>query len=329
MATHTRNLDPKDAGRIRHTRMGIWDLYEDRETDVSRIAWTYVQIVQSVPYILRTLKDILGIRRAWIPLFALLVIEVLASLTPAVSLWYTSQLFSLVETTMETHIADSTVLVHVAAGHLTCTVAARFLKHARHFIITPLRKSIETFYRERVLNSLTCLDLPTYKLVSREDIHSTNYARVSSAAFQTVEMLMNIITTVLRLLSQFLVLTVALRKQQDGLLLAVFSFLQSIFYWHDTRKTIARSLVWAAATVNEDYVRMHGLYQLISQGFYRKEVVAGNLGEHIVARFRESAEHIGDDAVDFLELEETCSIKDSLSMASILREIIYALPLVY
>jgi hypothetical protein len=88
MATHTRNLDPKDAHRVRHTRVGIWDIYEDRETDVSRIAWMYAQIVQSVPHILRMLKDILGIRRGWMLLSTLLVIEVLASLTPAVSLWY-------------------------------------------------------------------------------------------------------------------------------------------------------------------------------------------------------------------------------------------------
>jgi hypothetical protein len=95
MTTPARKRDPKDARRVRHTRMGIWDLYEDRETDVSRIAWTYAQIVQSVPHILRTLKDILSIRRAWVPLSAFLAIEVLASLVPAVSLWYTGQLFSL------------------------------------------------------------------------------------------------------------------------------------------------------------------------------------------------------------------------------------------
>jgi hypothetical protein len=44
--------------------------------------------------------------------------------------------------------------------------------------------------------------------------------------------------------------------------------------------------------------------------------------------FHESAERIGDDAVDFSEAAQTCSVKDSLSMASILREVIYILPLV-
>ncbi|KAG2034311.1 P-loop containing nucleoside triphosphate hydrolase protein [Suillus americanus] len=325
MTTPARKLDSKDARRVRHTRMGIWDLYEDRETDVSRIAWTYAQIVQSVPYISRTLKDTLSIRRAWMPLSAFLVIEVLASLTPTASIWYTSQLFSLVET----GTADSTVLVHVAAGHLTCAIATRFLKHARRCIIPHLHKSIKSFHRERIFNSLICLDLPTYEeSVSMGNFRSTYYSWVSGVALHTVEELLNIATTVLRLLSQFLVLITVLREQQDGLLLAVLSLLQSIFYWHDTPKTVARSLVWAAATVNEDYIRMEGLYRLISDNLHRKELVAGNLGEYTAARFHESAERVGDDAVNFSELEQTWSVKDSLSMTSILREIMHALPLI-
>jgi hypothetical protein len=88
---------------------------------------------------------------------------------------------------------------------------------------------------------------------------------------------------------------------------------------------------------------MEGLYSLVNN--HRKELVAGNLGEYIAARtlahlignlslivlrpgVHESAERVGDDAVDFSELKRTYSVKDSLSMASILREIIHALPLV-
>ncbi|KAG1845091.1 P-loop containing nucleoside triphosphate hydrolase protein [Suillus subalutaceus] len=309
MTTPANKLDPKDVQcRVRHTRMGIWDLYEDPKTDVSRIggiAWTYAQIVESVPHISRTLKDILSIRRAWMPLSAFLVIEVLASLTPAVSLWYTGQLFGLAETVIETRTADSIVLVHVAAGHLTCA----------------------TFHRKRIFNSLVCLDLPTYEeLVSMGRISTSDYW-VSGVGFQTVEMLMKIATTILRLLSQFLVLITVLREQQDGLLLGVLSLFQSIFYWHDTR-TVARSLVWVATTANEGYVRMKGLCQIVDEDFYRKELVAGNLGECIAARFHESSKRVDDDAINVSELEQTCSVKDSLSMSSILREIIHILPLI-
>lgn len=90
---------------------------------------------------------------------------------------------------------------------------------------------------------------------------------------------------------------------------------------------------------------MGGMHRLISEPFYRKELVAGNLGEYIIARtsthltgsigltilgpeFHEIAQRVGDDAVDFSELEKACSVKDSLSMASLLRETLHALPLV-
>jgi hypothetical protein len=60
---------------------------------------------------------------------------------------------------------------------------------------------------------------------------------------------MNIATTVLRLLSQILVLTTLLREQQDGLLLVILSLLQSIFCCHDTPNTVARSLGKSTADV--------------------------------------------------------------------------------
>lgn len=329
MTTPARKPDPKYARRVRHTRIGIWDLYEDRETDVSRIAWTYAQIVQNVPHILHALKDILSIRQAWMLLSAFLVIEVLASLIPAVSLWYTGQLFGLVETVMETQTADSTVLVNVAAGHLVCVVATRFLKRARRCIMPPLHKCIRKFYRERIFNSLICLDLPAYGESVSTLGPMVSYDWVSRVAGQTLVTLMDIATTVLRVLSQFLVLITVLQEQQDGLLLALLTLLQPIFSWNDSRKTVARSLVWAAATANEDYVRMEGMCRLNDSNFHRKELVAGNLSEYIAAQFHESAARVGDDAVDFSDLlEQTCSVKDSLSMASILREIMHALPLV-
>jgi hypothetical protein len=151
---------------------------------------------------------------------------------------------------METRTADSTVLVHVAAGHLTCTVATRFLKHARRFIVHSLRKSIKKFYMERTFNSLSRLDWPAYlELYSMESASFMNHSWASSIALRTIMISMDITTTVLCLLSQFFVLIITLREKQDGLHLAVLTFLQSISYWHHTRRTVARSLGKSTADV--------------------------------------------------------------------------------
>jgi hypothetical protein len=90
MATRAGKVDPQDARRVKHSRIGVWDLYEERPTDNpgSSILETYARIRESLPYVVRMLKDILSIRRVRILLPIFLVVEVLGSLTPAVSMWY-------------------------------------------------------------------------------------------------------------------------------------------------------------------------------------------------------------------------------------------------
>jgi len=97
MTTRPRKIDPQDAQRVKHTRIGIWDLYEDSRADLPHMPgssrWeTYAKIRQSMPWVARMLKDVLSIRRARMRLSALLVVEVLDSLIPAISLWYVTKL---------------------------------------------------------------------------------------------------------------------------------------------------------------------------------------------------------------------------------------------
>ena len=85
----------QDAQYVKHTRIGVWDLYEDSQADKPQASsrWeTYAKIRQSMPLVARMLKDILSIRRARMRLSALLVVEVLDSLIPAISLWYVTKL---------------------------------------------------------------------------------------------------------------------------------------------------------------------------------------------------------------------------------------------
>jgi len=86
-------FDPKD-NHVKHTRIGVWDLYEEIRTDVTPIIpgssglETYAQIVQCMPYVVRMLKDVLSIKRCRTLFAAFFVVEVSSSLLPAVSLWY-------------------------------------------------------------------------------------------------------------------------------------------------------------------------------------------------------------------------------------------------
>jgi hypothetical protein len=84
-------IDPRDTRRFKHTRIGVWDLYEERRTGYYipglSIRQTCGQIIESMPYVVQMLRDVLSIRRSWLLLSAFFIVEVLISLIPAISLW--------------------------------------------------------------------------------------------------------------------------------------------------------------------------------------------------------------------------------------------------
>ncbi|KAG2157764.1 P-loop containing nucleoside triphosphate hydrolase protein [Suillus bovinus] len=325
-------FDYKDTRRYKHTRIGVWDLYEERQRRIrtSPILKACAQIIQSAPLLVRMFKDVLSIRRCSVLLPAYFVVSVLASLIPAVSLWYSGQLLHLVETLMETRTVDTTVLVHFAAAHLICTVAMRFLRYSQDGISPPLRLYIKQFYNEQFFHSTVRLDMPAFKTVNDFSImHHLKYSFSywnTSPIWETIDTLMSITMRLIYLLSQFLVLIIVMWEQRDGLLLVVLAFLPCILPQDSTGKTVVGSLAWGATTTNEDLIHMQSLKDFVAESSYRQELVAGNLSEHLSTRYRETSQRLGHDVVDFPELNRFHHFKDCLSFAFILRETMHILP---
>jgi hypothetical protein len=100
MATRAGKVDPQDARRVKHSRIGVWDLYEERQTNSNLLRIpgssieTFAQMIQNTPYVMRMLKDVLSIRRVQMLLPIFLIMEVSNSLIPAVSLWYVTKLMA-------------------------------------------------------------------------------------------------------------------------------------------------------------------------------------------------------------------------------------------
>ncbi|KAG1777301.1 P-loop containing nucleoside triphosphate hydrolase protein [Suillus placidus] len=326
-------IDPRDTSRYKHTRIGVWDLYEERLTEYwpyipgSSIRETCGQIMESMPHIVQMLRDVLSIRRSWLLLSAFFVVEVLSSLIPAISLWYFGQLLRLVETAMETHTVNTTILIYVAVAHLTCKVTTRLLHYARSNVAVLMNISIKQFYAERVLHEAARLDLPTYEdLDIQRQFASVLSSSGRSIAWNAIDASINFATTVISVVFQLSVLFTVLREQQDGFLLMIIGSSQPIFEWYSTRKAIFRPSVWGANTTNKDYIRMKGLKGLCDYLSHRKELVAGNLGQYITKQYHDSAQSIGDDAGSFLELHSLHVMKKRWSFVSILYEIMRELP---
>lgn len=89
---------------------------------------------------------------------------------------------------------------------------------------------------------------------------------------------------------------------------------------------MASALIWVATTTNEDHIRMKALQKIVHDPSLRKELVTGNLSEHITAQFCESSQRLGDDAVNFHDNLNLNRIHSRLSAVYILQEIMHVLP---
>lgn len=330
MAKRAGKVDPQDPCRVKHSRIGIWDLYEERQTNSSlsripgsSIGETCAQMIQNTPYVLRMLKDVLSIRQVQMLLPIYLVMEVLDSLIPAVSLWYCGQLLRLVPTAIERHTVDSTVLTHAAIGHLACKFASRLLRYAQPFVVLPMDMSMKQFYAGNIFHSTARLDLPTMEDPAvQKQLFSVMPNWCHSVAWEIIEVSMRIVMTFISVPSQLLVLFTVLHEQQDGLLLIILGCLRYMVLWY-TKPNISSSSAWIATTTDRDYMRMQGLEQLINNDLHRKELVAGDLSEYITAQFCKSAQRLGGDASNFREIY---SIKKRLGVVFIFRELMHELP---
>lgn len=95
-------FDPNDSTRVKHTKIGLWDLYVEVDDDhipyIVR-AWPAISLqpyIQSAPYLLRMIKDIISIPRCWFLLATYIFIELAAALIPALTLSYSGQMLSIV-----------------------------------------------------------------------------------------------------------------------------------------------------------------------------------------------------------------------------------------
>ncbi|KAG2045630.1 P-loop containing nucleoside triphosphate hydrolase protein [Suillus hirtellus] len=75
-----------------------------------------------------------------------------------------------------------------------------------------------------------------------------------------------------------------------------FSVLCNLYFPGIARKRGSQILSLGRNNDERDFVCMRGLKRLVNDTSHRQELVAGNLSEHISARFREASRHIGHDA---------------------------------
>ncbi|KAJ7500457.1 hypothetical protein B0H11DRAFT_782903 [Mycena galericulata] len=88
-------FDPADTQNVRHTKMGVWDLYEQIEPKLKHVPGTlaakletFHEMKGSLPYVLRMFREIGSIRASWLLLGGYLTLVLILAVVPAIELWF-------------------------------------------------------------------------------------------------------------------------------------------------------------------------------------------------------------------------------------------------
>ncbi|KAJ6573835.1 P-loop containing nucleoside triphosphate hydrolase protein [Mycena vulgaris] len=328
-------FNPEDVQNVRHTKLGIWDLYEQIEPKLKMVPWslrakmeTYHEMKGSFPYVVRMYKDIGSIGRTCYLLFGgYVLITVLLALIPAIELWYSGLLLKIVQNAVENRSVDRHLLLQVAASRLICAAATRLLNHGQGLLYRPLNERIRQHYAVQSFQARARLDVPTYSdsAVQRQLDDSSTSSR-TSVAWNNVLTTLQLFATGIELVSQFSVLINMLRDQRDGPLLATLSFGHTLFQKKTRQRNWQPTGVWAATTKDPDYLQSQGMARVVHNPLHRKELVAGGLSDYLVSSYRAATDHLGNRATDFYEAYSRHTITDRLSLTGFLSDPLRELP---
>ncbi|EKM60432.1 uncharacterized protein PHACADRAFT_109893 [Phanerochaete carnosa HHB-10118-sp] len=297
-------FNPEDTKRVKHTRIGVWDLYEEKIPELERVPGLsrlerFLTLKQTLPYVWRMVKDIGSIRSCWLLLTLYLILDLVGALVPAAVLWYKGQLLTIVQVAVDSRTVDKSLLVRVTFGMWVCKILTRLLKYAKSHITLPLKARLKQHYSVHLFAARARLDVPTFEDPSvQRQLDSASHVNGQSVAWGTFTMLSGLVTTAIKVVTQTSVLARVLKDQQDGTLLAVVSLVPELVQWMQWQK-----------------VTLHGG----EQGLCEASGPQTSLFKHALNR-------VGDYADDFYETYREYRNREQLGPGIFLRDSLSELP---
>ncbi|THH30401.1 hypothetical protein EUX98_g3800 [Antrodiella citrinella] len=333
-ATSTRKgvFNPDDSDRIKHTRIGVWDLYEEKTPEIEHVPGgsnieRYLQMKRDLPFVWTMLKDVGSIESCRPLLFFHVLLVLLGSLLPAATL-FKGQLVKIVQVAVDTRTVNKTLLMQITVGLVVIKIVHKIIEHARNFIYYPLSSRLRQYYSLHLFHARARLDVPTFddEAVQRQ-LHAVSQVQGNSVAWSTIDAISSLASLTLSIVTQASVLWSVLKDQPDGLLLAALTTLHTMsdmFQWQRSAGILHG--VWAATTKDHDFIQLQGLKRIVSDFSHRKEFVAGNLTRYTISLFKTLVERLGDGAGNFDELHLYHRRREALTLWSLLKQPLSELP---
>ncbi|KAI0638774.1 P-loop containing nucleoside triphosphate hydrolase protein [Trametes polyzona] len=325
---------PEDRSSVKHTRLGVWDVYEEIPAPFLSIPGAgmfekHAEVVKCFPYIRRMLKDVFALPYCATLLVLFFAAELGKAFIPALTLWFQVQLLQIMQTAIDTRTVDKDHLFRICAGRIACTVGMHLVELLRGRVRSNLIWRIRQWVDELIFRARARLDVPTFETSSvqrqLEDVASEFFS--GPVIWIVIETVSGTVRAATQTTAQVLVLAQALSAQRDGYLLAALTMTSQTLVWFTELGLLGgRSQVWAATTTNKDYVKLKGWLQIVNDASHRKEIVAGNLGEYAITEYETAADRVGDGDSAFEEWRIFGHLRNRFSFGGLFRGALNELP---
>ena len=239
-----------DSSYIRHTRLGIWDLYVAKlEPTSAPLLQTFNEVLKSLPYVIRAIKVLIFLCYGTLLLYITSVL--ITSLLPATTLFYSGQLLQVVQDSIDSRSVDKRLLFRVLFFRVSCMALSRLAQNAQSWAATRISSKMRTHYAEHILRAHIQLDVPTYDDPAVQGQLRSAVSSRRNAAWTCIQAMITITSIIIQLVTQLSVLITVLKDHPDGKLLALLSFAEPVLSW------VLRSSPWDAGGTSH---HIHGYF---------------------------------------------------------------------
>lgn len=133
---------------------------------------------------------------------------------------------------MERRIVDKELLLYASVGRLGCAFAGNVLRYLKTSVEFPLNLRIKKHYSIHIFENMARLDVSTFDdplVQTRLNTATTSARSTHSLAWDTISVIITILTATVRLTSQLSVLMKVVGGQRDGIVFVVLHFGQELF----------------------------------------------------------------------------------------------------
>ncbi|KAF8323976.1 P-loop containing nucleoside triphosphate hydrolase protein [Clavulina sp. PMI_390] len=283
------NRDPY----LKSTPVGCYELVEEVPSWASFLpGWKLLEnakvFIEDWPFVVRFAIDCSEQGGFW-RLFAYICFQFAQSIMPAGSLYFSGRLMNVISDFVKKEAVDQTRFYHAAGSLLLWKVLELQIKTIyKAHVRAPLKRRIDVYFEDLILQAKVRLDLPTYK----DPIVKTKFKqlkplrshgqgwRIFSEVFITLFALVSMV-------SELVVLWALLSEEEGGTTFALIAAIRPVI---DLLSYSTWSPeVFYTRLVNPAALKIKKLLKLASEERYRKHVVADGLQDYIpdeMARLR-------------------------------------------